>query len=135
MNINEISGIVVDSALRVHSVLGAGLLEHIYQVCLKHELTGRGLKALSEVSLPVVYDGITIDVGYRLDLVVEDELIVEVKSVTQLTALHRAQMLTYLKLTKKPLGLLINFNTPHLREGIIRLIYSSPSASFVSSAV
>ena len=134
MDINKISGIVIDSAIKVHTILGAGLLERPYQVCLKHELTKRGLKVLHEVTLPVIYDGITIDVGYRLDLLVEDRLIVELKSVTQLTSLHKAQMLTYLKLAEKPLGLLINFNTPHLKNGIMRIIDSS-SASSASSAV
>lgn len=134
MDINEISGIIVDSAMKVHTVLGAGLLERPYHVCLKQELTKRGLTVVSEVTLPVVYDGVTINIGYRLDLLVEDLVIVELKSVTQLTSLHKAQMLTYLKLAKKSLGLLINFNTPHLRNGIMRIIDSS-SASFASSAV
>ena len=134
MDINEISGVVVNSAMKVHTALGAGLLERPYQVCLKHELTKRGLKVLSEMTLPVVYDGITVDIGYRLDLLVEDQIIVELKSVTQLTSLHKAQMLTYLKLSKKPLGLLINFNTPHLKNGIVRII-DSHSASSASPVV
>ena len=134
MEINELSGVVIDAAMKVHTVLGAGLLEHPYKVCLKHELTNRGLKVLSEVTLPVIYEDITVDFGYRLDLLVEDQLIVELKSIEQITSLHRAQLLTYLKLTAKTLGLIINFNTPHLRNGIVRLI-SSSSASFASSAV
>ena len=134
MEINELSGVVIDAAMKVHTPLGAGLLEHPYKVCLRHELAKRGIEVRSEVTLPVVYDGITIDIGYRLDLLVEDALIVELKAVEQITSLHRALLLTYLKLTKKSLGLIINFNTPHLKNGILRLINSS-SASSASSAV
>lgn len=124
VDINELSGLVVDAAMAVHTALGAGLFEHPYSVCLRHELSSRGINARSEVTLPVVYKGITIDTGYRLDLLVEDLLIVELKSVEQITALHRAQLLTYLKLAKKTVGLIINFNTPHLKNGIVRLIDS-----------
>jgi len=134
MEINELSGVVIDAAMKVHTALGAGLFEHPYKVCLRHELAKRGIEVRSEVTLPVVYDGITIDIGYRLDLLVEDALIVELKAVEQITSLHRALLLTYLKLTKKSLGLIINFNTPHLKNGILRLINSS-SASSASSAV
>ena len=134
MDIDEISGIVVDASMKVHTALGAGLLEHAYQVCLKHELSSRGLKVLSEVALPIRYEGVEIDIGYRIDLLVENSLIVELKSVSQITPLHRAQLLTYIKLARKKLGLLINFNTPHLKHGIVRLIDSS-SASSASSAV
>ena len=125
----------VDAAMKVHTALGAGLLENAYQACLKHELTKRDFKVASEVTLPVKYDGIIVDLGYRIDLIVENKLIVELKSVNQLSALHKAQLLTYLKLSKKTLGLLINFNTPHLRDGITRIIDSKPSVSSASSAV
>ena len=134
MDINELSGIVLDAALKVHTSLGAGLLEHPYKVCLHHELEKRKLAVSREVTLPLIYDGVTVDIGYRLDLLVEDSLIVELKSVERITPLHHAQLLTYLKLTKKSLGLIINFNTPHLKNGIARLI-NSPSASSVSSEV
>ena len=134
MDINELSGTVIDAAMTVHSALGAGLLEYPYRVCLQHELAKRGLNVLSEITLPVQYDEVTIDIGYRVDLLIEDLIVVELKSVEQISSLHRAQLLTYLKLTKKTLGLIINFNTPHLRNGIVRLI-NTPSASFVSSAV
>ena len=133
MDINELSGVVVDAAMRVHTALGAGLLESAYRTCLHHELKKRGVKVFTEVSFPVTYDGIVIDTGYRIDLLVEDSLIVELKSVEQLTALHRAQLLTYLRLTNKTLGLIFNFNSIHLKNGIIRVI-NSYSASSASSA-
>jgi GxxExxY protein len=119
-DINEISGAIVDAAMKVHSVLGPGLLESAYEACLKHELSKRGLKVLSQVMLPLVYDGVTIDVGYRLDLLVEDEVIVELKAVDKIISLHEAQILSYLKLSKKKLGLLINFNVEHLKGNIRR---------------
>lgn len=134
MEINELSGVVIDAAMKVHTALGAGLLEHVYKACLRHELMRRGIHVRSEVTLPVFYDGITIDIGYRLDLLVEDRIIIELKSVEQITSLHRAQLLTYLKLARKTVGLIVNFNTPHLRNGIVRLINSSasPASSVVA---
>ena len=123
MELNEISGQIVDSAMKVHTALGPGLLESAYQSCLAFELTSRGLRVLKEVELPVVYLTHRIDAGYRLDLLVEDEGIVEIKSVERLIGIHEAQVLTYLKLSKKRLGLLINFNVLHLKDGIRRLIY------------
>src|SRR5262245_57201703 len=118
--INEISGAIVDAAMKVHSALGPGLLESAYEACLKYELSKRGMKVLSQVILPLVYDGIIIDAGYRLDLLVEDDVIVELKSVDKITSLHEAQILSYLKLSKKKLGLLINFNVEHLKGNIHR---------------
>jgi GxxExxY protein len=139
MEINEVTGAIVDAAMKVHSALGPGLLESIYETCLVTELQKRGLKTASQIPLPVVYDGHKLEAGYRLDILVEDLVVVEVKAVDTLSALHRAQLLTYLKLAGKPLGLLINFNVVHLRHGIRRLIESrSPlrsSASSVSSVV
>ena len=122
MNINEISGHVVDAAMKVHSALGPGLLESAYQRCLLYELQKRGLKVASEVQLPVVYETITLDVGYRLDLVIEDAVIAEIKSVESLAPIHQAQLLTYLKLSGKKVGLLINFNVLHMRDGIKRMV-------------
>jgi GxxExxY protein len=121
MNINSISGSIVDSAMKVHSKLGAGLLESAYEACLKYELTKRGLKVLSQVTLPVVYDGVEIDLGYRIDLMVEDTVIVELKAVEKVLPIHEAQLLSYLKLSGKRLGLLINFNVLHLVDGIKRI--------------
>jgi GxxExxY protein len=119
--INQISGAIVDAAMKVHSALGPGLLESAYEGCLKHELTKRGLKVLSQVTLPVIYDGVKIDVGYRIDLLVEDAVIVELKSVERLTPLNEAQLISYLKLSGRKLGLLINFNVEHLKNGIKRI--------------
>ncbi len=122
MELNEISAQVVDAAMKVHSVLGPGLLENAYEVCLKYELEERGLKVQQQVGLPVVYDDVKLDLGYRLDLLVEDEIIVELKAVDRLTAVHEAQLLSYLKLSTKKIGLLINFNVAHLRNGIKRMV-------------
>ena len=121
MEINQITEIIIQCACRVHSALGPGLLEHPYKACLKHELLKQDLKALSEVTLPVLYDGITIDIGYRLDLLVEDTVIVELKAVYQVAPIHKMQLLTYLKLSNKPVGLLLNFNVPSIRNGITRI--------------
>ncbi len=118
--INQISGAIVDAAMKVHTALGPGLLESAYEGCLKHELTKRGLKVLSQVTLPVIYDGVKIDVGYRIDLLVEDAVIVELKAVERLTPLCEAQLISYLKLSGRKLGLLINFNVEHLKNGIKR---------------
>ena len=122
MTINEISGRVVDAAITVHSALGPGLLESAYEGCLLHELRKRGLKVLAQVGLPVAYDGVHIDVGYRIDLLVEDAIIVELKSVDAIHPIHRAQLLSYLKLSGKKVGLLINFNVLHLKDGIARMV-------------
>ena len=121
MDVNEISRHVVDAAMRVHSVLGPGLLENAYEGCLRYELAKRGLQVEQQVPLPVVYDGVKIDLGYRLDLLVGGELIVELKAVEKVTPLHQAQLLSYLKLSGRKLGLLINFNVVHLKEGIKRM--------------
>ncbi len=122
MNENEVTRQVVDAAMKVHTALGPGLLEGAYEACLQHELTRRGLDVKRQVALPVTYDGIRVDAGYRLDLVIADTVIVELKAVSELTALHKAQLLSYLKLSGKKVGLLINFNVVHLREGINRMV-------------
>ncbi len=121
VELNEISAQVVDAALKVHSALGPGLLENVYEVCLKHELAKRGLTVRQQVGLPVMYDGVEVELGYRLDLLVEEQVIVEVKAVDQLTSVHEAQLLSYLKLGDKRLGLLINFHVSHLKNGIKRM--------------
>ena len=108
--------------MKVHSALGPGLLEIAYAACLKHELTKRGLKVACEAPVPVVYDGVKLEAGYRLDMVVEDTVIVELKAVEALAPIHHAQVLSYLKLSGKPIGLLINFHVVHLKDGIKRLI-------------
>ena len=122
MRLNDISGQVVDAAIKVHTALGPGLLENAYEACLKRELEKRGLKAARQVGLPVEYEGETIDLGYRLDLLVENQIIVELKAVERVTRVHEAQLLSYLKLSRKKVGLLINFNVLHLRDGIKRMV-------------
>ncbi len=112
---------VVDAALTVHRQLGPGLLESVYEICLAHELGKRNLSVQSQVVLPVIYDGIRLDAGLRLDLMVNDCLIVELKTVEDLLLIHHAQALTYLKLSGKRLALLINFNVPLIKDGIKRI--------------
>jgi GxxExxY protein len=109
--------------MKVHSRLGPGLLESAYEACLKYELEKRGILVESQVALPVHYEGIQVESGYRIDMLVENELIVELKSVSNITPLHEAQLITYLKLSDKRMGLLINFNVLHLRDGIKRKVY------------
>lgn len=122
MESEDITGIVIGCAMKVHSVLGPGLLESAYETCLVHELKKNGIKVLSQVALPVVYDGVQLDAGYRIDLLVEDRIVVELKSVENLTALHQAQLMSYMKLSSKKVGLLINFNVVHLKDGIKRVV-------------
>lgn len=122
MDPNVITGHIIDAALKVHTALGPGLLESAYEACLIHELKKRHLNTASQLSLPVVYDGVTIDLGYRIDLLVEDAVIVELKAVEKLHPVHKAQLLSYLKLSRKQLGLLLNFGELHLKDGIERVI-------------
>ncbi len=122
VHVNELTRAVIAAAMKVHSALGPGLLESAHQACLLHELRKSGLRVESEVTLPVIYDGVHIDLGYRLDLVVENAVIVELKSVEGVTPVHQAQLMSYLKLSGKHVGLLINFNVAHLREGIKRIV-------------
>jgi GxxExxY protein len=122
MEINAISGQIVNAAMMVHSSLGPGLLESAYEGCLVHELQKRGLHIATQVILPVTYDGIKIDAGYRIDLKVADMVIVEVKAVDKLAPIHEAQLLTYLKLSGIKLGLLLNFNVVHMRDGMKRMV-------------
>ena len=121
MDINAISGEIVDAAMKVHSALGPGLLESAYEGCLLYELHKRDLKAVSQVELPVIYEDVRINVGYRIDILVEDAVIVELKAVDQILEIHKAQLLSYLKLSDKRLGLLINFHVTRLKNGIVRL--------------
>jgi len=120
--VNDITGAVVNSALKVHSALGPGLLESAYQACLAHELRKRGLEVATQVSLPVVYEGERLELGYRIDLVVANRVVVEVKSVEALHPIHQAQLLSYMRLSGLAVGLLINFNVLHLRDGIKRMV-------------
>ena len=120
--LNKISGQVVDSAMEVHSALGPGLLESAYEGCLKYELTSRGLAVACQCELPVTYKSVSLDFGYRIDMIVEGAVVVELKAVDKVLPIHEAQLLSYLKLSRKRLGLLINFHTVHLRDGIKRMV-------------
>lgn len=119
---NELSKIVFDAALKVHKALGPGLLESAYQECLYHELKKTELFVQKEKPLPLIYETVKLDCGYRLDIIIEDKLIIEIKSVETLTDIHLAQVLTYLKLSNCKLGLLINFNVLLLKDGFRRVI-------------
>lgn len=122
LRVNEITGAIVNSAMKVHSILGPGLLESAYQACLAHELRNRGFEVAVQVPLPVVYEGRKLEVGYRIDLVVEGRVVVEVKSVEALHPIFQAQLLSYMRLSGLRVGLLINFNVLHLRDGIKRMV-------------
>ena len=122
MTENELSRIVFDCALRVHKGLGPGLLESAYEECLYYELKKLGLNVVKQKSLPLVYEEVKLEIGYRIDIIVEDKLILEIKSVDALNNIHFAQLLTYLKLTDCKLGLLINFNVVLIKDGIKRIV-------------
>ena len=121
-DINAISAEIVDAAMKVHSALGPGLLESAYLACLAHELRSRGLAVRLQVPLPILYEGVRIHVGYRVDMLVENVVIVELKVARNLHPIHEAQLLSYLKLAERKLGLLINFHVVHLRDGIKRMV-------------
>ena len=119
---NEIAKNIVHAAYTVHKTLGPGLLESVYEICLAHELEKAGHRVRRQAVLPVVYDGIKVEAGFRLDLIVDDSVIVEVKAAEELHPVFRAQLFTYLKLTEKRLGLLINFNVQYLKDGVRRVV-------------
>ena len=121
-DINAISAEIVDAAMKVHSALGPGLLESAYLACLAYELRSRGLAVRLQVPLPILYEAVRIHVGYRIDMLVENVVIVELKVVRKLHPIHEAQLLSYLKLAERKLGLLINFHVVHLRDGIKRMV-------------
>lgn len=122
MDINTVTGQIIDAAIKVHTALGPGLLESAYEACLAYELRKRGLQVSTQVELPIIYDEVRIEIGYRLDLLVEDVVIVELKSVEQVLPIHKAQILSYLKLSSKKVGLLLNFNVEHMKDGITRFV-------------
>jgi GxxExxY protein len=119
---NQISAIILDAAMAVHTALGPGLLESAYQACLTYELNARGLKVQTQVPLPINYRDVLIDAAYRLDLVIDGLVIVELKAVERLMPIHDAQLLSYLKLSGKRLGLLINFHVLRLKDGYKRIV-------------
>jgi GxxExxY protein len=126
MHENEISAAVLDSAIAVHRALGPGLLESVYEVALSHVLRQRGLTVARQVPIPITFDGITFDEGFRADLVVEDRVLVELKSVERLAPVHRKVLLTYLRLSGRRLGLLVNFGAPVLKDGFERIVDRLP---------
>ena len=121
-NIDDIAKKVVDAGFKVHQKLGPGLLESVYEKCLCYELAKRNIAFTSQVALPVVYDNVKIEAGLRLDILVENTIILEIKAVEKMNQLHKAQLMTYLKLTGHRLGLLINFNVHYFKDGIKRII-------------
>jgi GxxExxY protein len=122
MTENAIAKEIVDAAFRIHTTLGPGLLESVYQTVLAYELGRRGLRTVCQQAIPVIYENVRIDTGFRADLVVEDKVILEIKSVEVLAPVHKKQLLTYLRLADKRLGLLINFNVTLIKDGIIRVV-------------
>jgi len=119
---NEVSHAIITAAMRVHTELGPGLLESTYTACLQYELGQAGIRSATQVDLPVVYHGVKLELGYRMDLMVEELVVVEIKSVDAVSPVHQAQLLSYLKLSGKSIGLLINFNVVHLKDGIRRFV-------------
>ena len=119
---NKIAKLVVDAAYHVHTKLGSGLLESVYEVVLAHEIEKRGLALERQVSIPVQYDGLVFDEGFRADMIVEDSVIIELKSAESVAPVHKKQLLTYLRLADKKLGLLLNFGAPLIKKGIFRIV-------------
>lgn len=122
MSENELSQIIIGCAIKIHTALGPGLLESAYEECLYYELVKAGLKVEKQKSLPLIYEEIKLEIGYRLDLIVEDKVIIEIKACESLNDIHLAQVLTYLKLSNIKLGLLINFNVTRVKDGIKRVV-------------
>ena len=118
----ELTAEIISAAMRVHTILGPGLLESAYRACLKHELMKRGFRVESEVPVPITYDGVVLKAGYRLDLLVEDLVVVETKTVSKIAPVHLEQLLSHMKLKNHPVGLLINFNVARLKDGIKRVV-------------
>lgn len=119
---NRISGEIIDSCLKIHKALGPGLLETVYETVLAHELRARGFNVALQVSIPVCYEGITLEIGFRADMIVNDTVIVELKSVEAILPVHKKQLLTYLRLADKQVGLLVNFNSELMKDGITRIV-------------
>ena len=118
----DLTQAILGAAIEVHKTIGPGVLESVYETCLCYELEQRGLRYIRQVDLPLVYKGVELDSGFRLDSVVEDSVLLELKSVEKLLPIHEAQLLTYLRLSRIKVGLLINFNVPFLKAGIVRRV-------------
>ncbi len=129
MDINQLSSQIIKAAINVHKLLGPGLLESVYQSCMVIEMRNMGINVEAEVPMPIFYRGKKVhEEGFRMDLLAESSIIVELKSVEEIKPVHKKQLLTYLRLAKKPLGLLINFNEVLLKDGIVRIINGTPAA-------
>lgn len=137
MDINDITRIIIGAAIKVHAQLGPGLLESVYQPCLQHELMRANVRFTSQCALPICYGDLRIDSGLRIDLLVENLVVVELKAVEKILPIHHAQLLTYLRLSDKRVGLLINFNVRYVMDGVKRIVnrFDEISASSASSAV
>ncbi|HEY2170435.1 MAG TPA: GxxExxY protein [Candidatus Angelobacter sp.] len=120
--VNQVTHAIIGAAMKVHSALGPGLLEKAYSACLAYELRKQGFDVKTEVELPVIYESVRIDLGYRIDLLVNDLVIVELKCVEKIAPVHEAQIISYLRLCRKSVGLLINFHVRHLKDGIKRFV-------------
>jgi len=126
MTEDDVARVIVDSALRVHRKLGPGLLESVYEAALVWELERQGLACARQQPIPVTYEGVDLGLGFRADLVVEDKVLVEIKSIEAVAPVHKKQLLTYLRVTNMRLGLLLNFNVPLIKEGITRIVNNLP---------
>jgi GxxExxY protein len=122
LQLEALTSEIIAAAIEVHREIGPGLLESAYEACLCRELSSRNISYRLQVPLPVQYKGVSLDCGYRLDILVEESVVLELKCVSELTDLHKAQLLTYLKLSKKPVGLILNFNVPLMKHGIHRMV-------------
>jgi GxxExxY protein len=122
VTLDRLTSCIIAGAMKVHSVLGPALLESAYEACLSHELRQRGVQVATQVPMPLHYDGIRLELGYRIDVLVENLIVVEVKSVSKLLPVHRAQLLSYLRFGGFPVGLILNFGEQHLRNGISRFV-------------
>ena len=122
MTENEVGNAIISSAMKVHSTVGPGLLESAYELCLGHELSRQGLKVRNQVPIPIRYEDLAVDQGYRVDLLVNDRVVVELKAIETILPVHRGQLLSYLRLGGFKLGYLLNFNVAHMRDGIIRRV-------------
>ena len=135
--LNNLTKRVIGAAMSVHSALGPGLLESAYETCLEYELKQLGLRVERQKPLPVLYRGVALEGGYRLDLLIEKEVVVEIKAVDQLKPIHEAQLISYLRLSSRKVGLLVNFNVEHLKDGIRRFVndFPDPLRNSANSAV
>ena len=133
MTENDIGTAIIGAAMKVHSVVGPGLLESAYEACIVYELEKLRLRIRKQIAIPIRYEDLSIENGYRVDLLVEDRVVIELKAVESVLPVHRAQLLSYLRLGGFRLGYLLNFHVPHMRDGIVRLV-NSPQSSSASSA-